>query len=260
MYKKSIYLYGSLGPALEELSEDGVRVFLYLLYGALGHDPALVEHGDLIGYLIGEGYVVGDEYIGRVQGLLGAQNEFAYGVRHNRVKPGRGFVEEDDLRVHYNRPCQPDPLFHASAQVRGHHLLHVHEPDPIELLLDGFQHVRVGEVRVFPERKTHVLGYGHGVEEGRALKEHAEAFSDLVELLLLQGRELEPVEEYLALAGLEEPYYVLYEDALALAATPDDDGYLSLLYLKVHAVEDLFGTEGFFQANYLYHILCKLSS
>src|SRR3990170_847717 len=145
----SIDLYRPFSPALEELPYYGVRVLLHLIHGPLLHYPAFVEHGDLVSYLVGEGDVVGDEYVSGLEAPLSIQNEIRDGIAHYRVEACRGLVEEDYLGVHDYGPREPHPLFHAARELRGHEVLDTGEADPPELLAHDLHYIFIAQIRVF---------------------------------------------------------------------------------------------------------------
>ena len=83
-----------------------------------------------------------------------------------------------------------------------------------------------------------VLGHGQGVEQGRALEEHAELLLEGEQVLPGQRGGVEAVDGHPSLVRGQEPDDVLEQDALAAAAPADDDHALPPLHAEVEAVED----------------------
>ncbi len=110
-----------------------------------------------------------------------------------------------------------------------------------------------GQLCLFLERKGHVLEHTHGVEQGRILEQHAELFPDAVQLRAPQSQYALAVNLDLAAIRLQEPDDVLEQNALAFAAGADDGRDLALGDLKVEAVQDLLGAEGFMYVGQLDH-------
>src|SRR5215211_197216 len=103
----------------ERGDELGVRVREDVLRGVvLGEEAALLEDGDLVAYLYGLVYVVGDEDDGLLDVLLNTQELVLEPLARDRVHRSEGLVHEHDRGVCGHRARHPDPLLLAARELR----------------------------------------------------------------------------------------------------------------------------------------------
>ena len=104
---------------------------LELVRGALGDEPAVVEHGDPVGELVGLLEVLRGE-----EDRHAARDELADDLPHRapaaRVQAGRRLVEEDDPRVADERHREVEPAPHAARVGRGRLVGRLDEVEPLE--------------------------------------------------------------------------------------------------------------------------------
>src|SRR5262249_46490380 len=86
-------------------------------------------------------YLVPDHDAGKFKGWVHGYDEIVNGLRHQGIKPGRRFVEENDLRLHHQCSCQSGPFFHPSAQFGRKFVPHAFQAHLLELLLDPPGHL-----------------------------------------------------------------------------------------------------------------------
>jgi hypothetical protein len=129
---------------------------------ALPDDPALVDHGDVVGDLAGRRHVVGDRDGGGAEALDAVDDEIVDDVGHDRVEAGRRLVEEDDLGVRGDGAGEADALLHAARQLGREqlgdvgaeaHLLELVERDVLGLVARHLAALDQAEGDVLPDRK-----------------------------------------------------------------------------------------------------------
>src|ERR671916_640036 len=108
----AILLHDALGATgTYDLREDVLRGVV------LGQEPALLEDGDLVAYLYGLIYVVGDEDDGLLDVLLDIQELVLQPLARDRVHRPKGLVHEHDRGVRRHRARHPDPLLLAAREL-----------------------------------------------------------------------------------------------------------------------------------------------
>ncbi len=124
--------------AAHEAGELGVVRGEVDVGGGAGLDqPALAEHGDLVGQRQGLGLVVGDQQAGGLRGPQGPGDGAARRLAQRGVEGGEGLVEEDDGGARGQRAGQGDPLLLAAGElVRGAAAEGARELDEVEHLVD----------------------------------------------------------------------------------------------------------------------------
>jgi hypothetical protein len=207
---------------MDELVDVGVAALVDLVGLALPDDPALVDHGDVVGDLAGRRHVVGDRDGGGAEPLDAVDDEIVDDVGHDRVEAGRGLVEEDDLGVGGDGAGEADALLHAARQLGREqlgdvgaeaHLLQLVERDVLGLVARHLAALDQAEGDVLPD--------GKGIEQGRALEQHAEAREMAVALLALQPDDLLAADADRARIGPDEAENRLDHHRLAGARAAD---------------------------------------
>ena len=96
-----------------------------------------------------------------------------------RIEPGRGFVEEQDLRVVQQGPGEGEPLALTGREPGGAQVRHVGHREPFQLDADSAVGL-LDRVATHASRVLEVLAGGEPVVESGVLGQHAGAASDLV--------------------------------------------------------------------------------
>ena len=150
-------------PGTSRLSSAAVPV---------GHDPAVVEHGDPVGELVGLVEVLRGEEDGDAAG-----DEIADHLPHRvtaaRVQARGRLVEEDQLRVAHERHRQVEPAAHAAGVGGGRPVGGVAEVEAVEQL-GGAPAARGAAEVVQVGHQDQVLAPGEQVVDGRELPGHAD--------------------------------------------------------------------------------------
>src|SRR5206468_10857239 len=128
-------IVGSLDFPADEALHDGVRRVLDGSRVPCFHDDTFVEHGHAVGDLEDLGDLVADHDRGEPELAVEVLDEAVNGVHEDGVEPGGGLVEEDDLRLRHEGPRDGHALAHASGDLRGVLVPHVHQTDLEQLLL-----------------------------------------------------------------------------------------------------------------------------
>ena len=108
---------GPEGPAGQELLDDRVLARPHVGLGGELHEPGPVEHGDVVGGAHHRRDVVRDDHEGGAGLLLDLLHQLVEVGHPDRVEARVGLVEQDDLRVHGERPGQAGPLLHAAGHL-----------------------------------------------------------------------------------------------------------------------------------------------
>src|SRR3990170_8691927 len=118
---------------------------------------SLIEHCNPIANLVGADHIMGDGNGRYIDPLLHLDDEIVDGIRHDRVKTGCRLVIKDDLRLHGDRPCQSNPLPHATRKLRRHQILDPFKPYHLQLTPCGLPDLFPGEWGVLHQTESHIL-------------------------------------------------------------------------------------------------------
>lgn len=146
-----------------------------------------------------------------------------------RVQAGCRFVVKDDLRVQGDGPGQADTLLHATGQVVGHHVFNAFQADEAQLFLDDALNRRFIVFRMLAQAKGDVLADGHGIEEGRILKDHAHVAAHGCQLFFIEGGNVFIMKEDLPFRRLLQPDDQAQDRTLARAAGTEDGQRFALM-------------------------------
>src|SRR4030042_22675 len=114
-------------------------------------------------------------------------------------------------------PCKPDHTqFHCDDEV------------------DRFRR----KAGVFLKRQGHIFSQGHGTKEPSGLESDANILSDLLQLLLVGLRDIDPVNDNLSRSGLIEADHIFHQGRFSATASTQDDKNLSLVNLETHILKD----------------------
>ena len=103
------------------------------------------------------------------------------------------------------------------------------------------------------QHKAHIFGDRQGIEQRRALEQHAEFAPHLEQLPLGHPRDAFAFDEHVAGFGTDQPDQMFEQNALAAAAAADDDHRLAFFNAQVHAVQHAMRSEAFLQLPHLDH-------
>src|SRR5688500_10051316 len=214
----------SLGFTADELAYDAIVRRLDGRRRADLHDTPLVQHGHQFGELEDLGNLVTDYDRREAVPAVQVGDQLVDRVHEDGIEAGGGLVEEDDLRLGYQRARDGHALAHAAGYLGRIFRLHALEPDLAERRIHALDDLRAGQAQLLAQGEGHVLAARHGVEQRAALEDDAVAPPDIVERPPGEPRHVHVVDEDAAGVGSDEPDEVTEEQRLAAAATPDDDG------------------------------------
>ena len=84
------------------------------------HDLAQIHDGDMIGDMLYNGQIMGDQHIGQAHFLLQFQQQIQdLGTENRHIQRGNRFVTNHQLGLQRNGPCNADPLPLAAAELVG---------------------------------------------------------------------------------------------------------------------------------------------
>src|SRR5215831_20737253 len=101
-----------------ELLHRGIVGPQELVRRGLVQDLAPKEQGYPISHLLRARHVMGDRHDRSAEALPHLEDRVVDDVGHDGIEPGVGLVEEEDLRLMSDRPCEPDAPAHAARQLR----------------------------------------------------------------------------------------------------------------------------------------------
>ena len=184
----------------------------------------------------GEGHFVGDDQHGAAAaGQI--QDHLQHLVDHLRVQSGGDFVQQQNFRVHNQRPDDGDSLLLSAGQLPGVVVAAVCQPHPLQqghglLLRLGplpLLHLHGGQQKVFQHR--------HVGKQVVALEHHADFLPQgkAVPVVFSQG---DAIQEDLPGLNALQAVQAAKQGALAAAGRADDDGRLPLPHLQIQVPED----------------------
>src|SRR5512143_1682076 len=249
----SLRRYRPHRTARNKLADDGVRRIFDLFWRTDLKDLALVQHGEPVRYLVGAVHVMGDCDRRHSQFFPQLDDELVDRVRRDGVQTRSRLIVQDDLRVHGDGSRKPNPFAHAARQVNGHLVLDYFQPDKRVLLRSDGPDLLVRQFRMRPQAETDILPHRERIEERRHLEQHAELFSQLIQLVLVEI--VQDLARHLNLAPIreEQPDDVLDQYAFAAAAASNDGHALALSDGQIHAAEHLKAAEALIQIRDLDH-------
>ena len=154
-----------------------------------------------------------------------------------------GFVAEKILGVEGDGSCYGNTLLHAAAYLAWHLALGTLQVDSFKAETGSLHAVGLIHVGEHVERKHDILQYGHGVEEGGTLENHAHFAAKHDAFALRHCHEVASVVEDFAFGGCEKAYDVLHQDCLSGAGLTDDEVGLPVAEGHVDVGEDVSAIE-----------------
>lgn len=249
----------------EVFPEPGVGGVDELFGGAVEDDFSLVEDeelcavvdavvGDLFDFAglfvetaageeVGVLDAVGNDERGGLGDVALLDDEVDDGGGGDGVEAAGGGVVEDEVGIGDDGAGDGDATAHSSGELRGKFFDGVFELDEAEGLDDAGVSFFFGEF-VFVEAVGDVVADGDGVEEGRLLKDHADAAAEFEEIFLAHGGDVVAEDLNGAGVGLEEAVDELQEDGFAAACGAEDDAGFAALDGEGDVLEDGLYIEG----------------
>ena len=138
-------------------------------------DAASVEDGDAVRDHHGLPLVVSDVKGRDGEGRVKSSNLEAHFFAKVCIEVAQRLVEEEDLRLHHQRPSHRDPLLLAAGEFPRIARLVAAELDDPQHVLDARLALGLRHARLEPQAVGDVLGHGHVGPEGVALEDHRHA-------------------------------------------------------------------------------------
>ena len=231
---KAVERHLSLVP--EEVVDDLVGAALQQVFDAvLGIDLAAIEEDDTVGNMPGEAQVVGDAEdrdIVEVE-AIDQRDDLA---DHDRIERGRRLVEEQDLRIHRQRPRDRDPLALPAGKRRrkGVALVgHLHE---LELVERAFFRLPLRHLLQPAQRERDIVQHRHVAVEREILEDEADAAAHRADVDAGPG-DILAVQQDRSGSGLDEQVQAPQQRRLAASRRPHDDLGLAFVEVEADAVE-----------------------
>jgi hypothetical protein len=223
-----------------QIGLDHRRVVPHLVGRAVGQKLAVVEHHDPVRDVHDHAHVVLDQRDRGAELLVDVEHEAAHVLLLLEVHPGHRLIEQQELRLHRQRPAELDPLLHAVGQAahgRVADRLDLEEIDDLlderavrQLLAPGATEIdrllERGRLHLEDAAGHQIVERGHAPEQGDVL----EGAPDAVERGLMRAHpalRLALVGDG-ALLGLIEAVDDVEHRRLAGAVGPDDRPDLAL--------------------------------
>src|SRR3954447_15505022 len=214
------------------------------LFGRPGlDDPALPQHGDVLGDALGGHDVVRDHDVGAAVLLVDLLDQLAQQRGADRVEAGVGLVEEHDVGVEHERAGEAGALAHPARELVRHLVVRALEADLAQAAADDLLDLVLALVGVLTQGEADVVEQVHRAEQRAVLEQDAELLAHLEEVVVGHVGDRLAVDEDVALVGVEQPDHVLDAHGLAGARRPQDHRDLALGDAHVEAAQDLVAAE-----------------
>src|SRR3954451_24666714 len=172
------------GPGQEVVDELVVGV--EKLFGRAGlDDPALPQHGAVLGDALGQHDVVRDHDVGAAVLLVDLLDQLAQQRSADRVQAGVRLVEQHDVRVEHQRTGKARTLAHPAGQLVGHLVLGMPKTDLSQSPANDLADLLLGLVGVLAQREGRVVVEVHRAEQRAVLEQDAELLAHLEQLVVL---------------------------------------------------------------------------
>src|SRR3954451_9736546 len=201
------------GPGQELVDELVVGV--EELFGRPGlDDPALPQHGDVLGDALGGHDVVRDHDVGAAVLLVDLLDQLAQQRGADGVQAGVGLVEEHDVGVEHERAREAGALAHAAGELVRHLLARSLEADLPQAAHDDVLDLVLRLVRVLTQREGDVVVEVHRPEQRAVLEQDAELLAHVEQVVVAHARHRLAVDQDVALVGIQQADHVLDADGL----------------------------------------------
>ncbi len=136
-----------------------------------------------------------DDNPGEVQTFVTGVNEVKNCVGNDGVQPGRGFVEEHDLRLPHQGPGEGCPFDHSPADLGRIFVLCSSQTHLVELGENLLRYFPIAQFRLFPQWEGHVLKDRQRVEQGTILEKKSETASHSFQFLTPKAAYIFPINK-----------------------------------------------------------------
>ena len=234
---------------MDELVDIFVSGMVKLADRAVPDDLALINHGDFVGDFAGAGQIMGNRQGGGAQLFHAFDDQIIDNVSHDRIEAGRGFVKEDNFRMAGDGAGQRNALLHPARELGREQMSdRFIQPDGLQFLdRDIICRAAVGATAL-NQAKGDIFPDPHRIEQGAALKQHAEFFHQLVAVILRHADGFLAVDQDRSFIRFDQSQHAFQHDGFARARTADNHQRFSGTDGKVNALQHLFGAERFFDA------------
>src|SRR3954447_1517731 len=214
------------------------------LFGRPGlDDPALPQHGDVLGDALGGHDVVRDHDVGAAVLLVDLLDQLAQQRGADRVQAGVGLVEEHDVGVEHERSREAGALAHPARELVGHLVAGALQAHLAQALVDDLRDLLLALVGVLAQRERDVVPQVHRAEQRAVLEQDAELLAHLEQLFVAHPGDRLAVHEHVALIRIQQPDHVLDADRLPGPRRAEDHRDLVVGDLHVEPAQDLVAPE-----------------
>src|ERR1700732_1805507 len=208
----------------------------------------MIEQGEAVAHHESALEDVRDYDRGEAEPLLQVADEQVDVKGDDRVESGGRFVIENRTRLQGDRARQRHPLPHPARQLRRIKPLGALQIDHPEQLGHALAHLAFAERTVLAQRVADIAVHGLRVEQRAELKDHANLFSHLEQLVFIEPLERAPINPDLAAIGFDQAVQVAQDHALALAAAAQHDQRLARADIEIDALQNGFAVEALAQS------------
>src|SRR5262245_40665778 len=206
-------------------------------------DPALPQHGDVLGDALGGHDVVRDHDVGAAVLLVDLLDQLAQQRGADGIEAGVGLVEEHDVGVQHERAREAGALAHPARELVGHLVAGALEADLAQARVDDLLDLVLALVGVLAQREGDVVPQVHRAEQRAVLEQDAELLAHLEQLFVLHPGHRLAVHEHVALVRIQQADHVLDADRLPRPGRPQDHRDLVVRDLHVEPAQDLVAPE-----------------
>ena len=178
---------------------------------AVLHDLAVFHDRNAASQLERFVQIMADKYNGLVQLVLQFQQLVLKALADQRVQRREGFIHQQDIGVHRQRPRQAHPLLHAAAQLIGLFVAPLGQAHQFELLIhqsapflfraalhlqaeaDVFAHRQPGHQGEFLKHHGNAFG-AHHLQFGGGTRGDVDLFAFVLYIQLATADRIEPVD------------------------------------------------------------------
>ena len=187
---------------------------------------------------------MGDRKGGGAHLAGGFDDQVVDDVGHDRVQPGSWLVEEDNFRIGSDGPGQADPLLHAAGKFRWRQVAHFAAQAHLGQLADGdLPGFHAGCLFFRQQPEGDIFPHRQAVEQGAALKQHAELAVDLFPGGGGHANHFLAIHLDTTLVGLQQAQDALQHYRFTGARAADDNHGFAHAHVQVQAVQHYLGPE-----------------
>src|SRR5260370_10392531 len=191
-------------------------------------------YGDAVGDVAGADHVVGDRNRGRADLTHAFDDQIIDYIRHDRIEAGGRLVEKHNFRIGGDRTRQCYRLLHSAGKFgRAQQRDFWPEPDGCELGERDLSGRRPLHAASSNQTERDILPYAERIEQGAALKQHAEFLHQLFTGAARQPDRLGAVDADRARFGLQQAEDALDQDRFSRTGAADDNEALAAAAVDV---------------------------